>query len=446
MGSSKGLVSTMNRCVRLYRRSVPERVEVHLPGSKSITNRALLMAALARGRTSLGRVLDSDDTRHMARALQSLGVDVAWDEDESTATIVGGDGHVPRRAGSIFVGNAGTAARFLTVALSLWPGSFRLDGVARMRSRPIAPLLTALRALGGQLTGTEAPDCIPLQIEGGHLRGGDVCVPGDVSSQYLSGLLLASPYMEEGLRLSIPDVLVSRPYVEMTVKMMESFGVEVGCPTPLRFEVAAGQRYLGRAYEIEPDASGASYFFAVAALTGARVQVHGLSRTSMQGDLRFVEILERMGCQVEWGPTMVAVQGPAEQGQLRGVEVDMRDCSDVAQTLAVVAAFATSPTRITGIGFIRGKETDRVGAVVRELQRLGVHAAEEPDGMSINPTASALRPARIQTYEDHRMAMSFALAGFMVEGVELQDPDCVAKTFPDFFDRMLRLGLGVEEC
>ena len=434
----------MTGCVRLSPRATPRSADVLLPGSKSITNRALLMAALARGSSSLSRVLDSDDTRHMARALEALGVDVDWDVSEATATVVGGDGVVPCRSGSIFVGNAGTAARFLTVALSLWPGSFRLDGVPRMRARPIAPLITALRSLGAQLKGADAPGCIPLQIEGGHLRGGAVRVPGDVSSQYLSGLLLASPYMNDGLRLSIPDVLVSRPYVEMTIKMMEAFGVEVRCPSPQSFHVEAGQRYLGRAYEIEPDASGASYFFAAAALTGGRVRVHGLSRASMQGDLRFVEILERMGCHVHWGPTWIELQGPEELGRLRGVEVDMRDCSDVAQTLAVVAAFAVTSTRITGIGFIRGKETDRVGAVVRELNRLGVHAAEESDGLRVDPTAGAVRPARVHTYEDHRMAMSFALAGLVVGGVEIEDPGCVAKTFPDFFERMQRLGLGVE--
>ena len=325
------------------------------------------------------------------------------------------------------MGNAGTAARFLPPLLALGAGPYELDGVPRMRERPLAPLLSALVALGAHVEPLGAAGHLPIRLTGGRL-GATVEVSGDISSQFLSGLLLSAPAYPDGLRVTVRGPLVSRPYVAMTLAVMRAFGAEVDEHGD-GFAVAP-TGYAARAYAIEPDASAASYFFAAAAITGGRVLVDGLGRGSLQGDLRFVDILERMGCRVRATDTETEVAGPAP-GELRGVDVDMADLSDTAQTLAAVAPFASGPTRVTGIGFIRGKETDRVAAVVRELRRAGIDAEEEPDGFLIRPGTP--RPARIATYDDHRMAMSFALLGLRAPGIEIDDPACVAKTYPGFF-------------
>jgi 3-phosphoshikimate 1-carboxyvinyltransferase len=267
-----------------------------------------------------------------------------------------------------------------------------------------------------------------VEVEGGTLAGGEVGVRGDVSSQYLSGLLLAGPAMPSGLVVRLVGDLVSQPYVALTVAVMEAFGAEVGQPDDRTWSVEP-QAYVATTYEIEPDASAASYVFAAAALAGGSVTVDGLGTDTRQGDLAFVDLLERMGATVERRATSTTVTG---SGALRGVDADMAHLSDTAQTLAVVAAFAEGPTRVTGIGFIRGKETDRLGAVVAELRRLGIDAVEEPDGFVVQP--GAIRPATVQTYDDHRMAMSFALAGLCAPGVQIADPGCVRKTFPGYWD------------
>lgn len=407
----------------------PVDADVQVVGSKSYTNRALIVAALARGPSQLSGALFSDDTRYMAESLRQLGVGVTADEDARTLTVQGIAGKVTADRARCFVGNAGTAARFLPAVMALGSGVYEIDGIARMRERPIAPLVDALTRLGVRIEALGQPGCFPLRIHGGALRGGRVSISGNVSSQYVSGLMLAAPAMADGLTIDIEGELVSRPYLEMTAQLMRDFGASVAQPTARSFAIATGG-YDGRAYGIEPDASAASYFFGAAAITGGRVRVSGLGTRSLQGDRGLVHILAEMGCTVREGDDFTELTGPAP-GTLRGVEVDMADLSDVAQTLAVVAPFATSPTRVTGIGFIRRKETDRIGAVVRELTRLGVRAVEEEDGFVVHPGAPT--PGDVDTYDDHRMAMSFALIGLVRPGIRIRDPRCVSKTFPTYF-------------
>jgi 3-phosphoshikimate 1-carboxyvinyltransferase len=404
--------------------------DVEVVGSKSYTNRALLIAALARGESTLSGALFSDDTRYMGEALRQLGVRVSADEAARTLQVEGLGGVIVAREARCFVGNAGTAARFLPAVMALGPGVYEIDGVARMRERPIAPLIDALTALGVRVEPLGKPGCFPLRIHGGSLEGGRVSVSGSASSQYTSGLMLAAPAMARGLIIDIEGELVSRPYLEMTAQTMRDFGARVEGRGERTFAIES-TGYEGRPYRIEPDASAASYFFAAAALTGGRVRVPGLGKRSLQGDRGLVHIFARMGCRVVESDDFTEVHGPPV-GTLQGVEVDMGDLSDVAQTLAVVAPFARTKTRVTGIGFIRHKETDRVGAVVRELSKLGVVAEEEPDGFTIHPG----RPSGgvVETYEDHRMAMSFALIGLVEPGIVIADPGCVAKTFPTYFD------------
>ena len=344
----------------------------------------------------------------------------------------GWDGRVPPGPAAVDVRQAGTAARFLPPVLALGAGTYTVDGSAQMRARPMADLARALRDLGVDVRG----DRLPLEVvaSGGGVRGGRVAVPGSTSSQFLSGLLLSGPYFHDGLELVAEGPTVSRPYLGMTVATMAAFGVDVkveddGC----RFLVGPGPRYRGTHYAIEPDATAASYFLAAAAITGGRVRVEGLGPGSAQGDLRFVDVLERMGAEVRWGDTFVAVAGRP----LHGVDVDLADFSDTAPTLAVTAAFADTPTRITGIGFIRHKESDRIGSVVAELRRCGIEAEEEADGLVVHPGTP--RPAVVQTYGDHRMAMAFSLLGLVADGIEVADPGCVDKTFPEFFTTLDRL-------
>lgn len=409
----------------------PIDADVPVVGSKSYTNRVLVLAALARGDSEVSGALFSDDTRYMAASLRALGVPVEADEAKATLRVQGSGGHVTAEAAQCFVGNAGTAARFLPVLMALGRGVYEIDGVPRMRERPIAPLLRALASLGVKVETLGEPDCIPLRVHGGSLEGGQVTLPGHISSQYISGLMMGAPCMPRGLVIDIEGELVSRPYLDMTAQAMRDFGAVVEREGERRFVIPGGQTYTGRAYRVEPDASAASYFFAAAAICGGRVRVDGLGTRSLQGDRGLAHILQKMGCRVVEGEGFTEVHGP-ENGQLKGVEVDMADLSDVAQTLAVVAPFASTPTRVTGIGFIRKKETDRVGAVVCELKRLGVHAEEEADGFVVYP--SQVQPGSVRTYDDHRMAMSFALLGLRAQGVVIEDPGCVSKTFPNYFD------------
>ncbi|HUF32832.1 MAG TPA: 3-phosphoshikimate 1-carboxyvinyltransferase [Acidimicrobiales bacterium] len=419
--------------------SAPPDAEVAVPGSKSITNRALVAAGLAEGTSRLSGVLRSDDTDAMVDALRTLGIAVRADDGGTEVSIDGGGGRVPSGPADLDARLSGTTSRFLTPMVALGSGRYRIDGGPPMRARPMTPLVEAVRSLGGRIEEEGAPGHLPFTVVADGLRGGAIEVSGDISSQFLSALLLSGPAMAEGLEVRVTTALVSRPYVAMTLTTMADFGVEVAQPDDTTFLVPPAS-YRGTDVRIEPDASAASYFFAAAAITGGRVRVPGLGRRSTQGDLAFVEVLERMGAIVRSDDEGTEVVGT---GALRGVDVDLTDLSDTAQTLAATAVFATGPTRVRGIGFIRRKETDRIAAVVRELRRCGIEAEEHPDGFSVHPGTP--RPARIETYHDHRMAMSFALLGLRAPGIEILDPACVEKTYPEFFadlDRLRSSGPG----
>jgi len=407
----------------------PPAATVRVPGSKSLTNRALIIAAMADGPSTLTGVLDSEDTRVMVVALQALGIPVVHDTDDAGVRIEGCGGRFPVREARLFVANSGTTLRFLTAILATGAGTYHLDGTPRMRQRPIADLLAALGALGANARSDLGTGCPPVTIEARGLDGGFASVRGDVSSQFLSGLLMAIPYARDTITVEVQGVLVSRPYVSMTMAVMEAFGVQTGNRKFRRFDVYPAH-YRGRDFAIEPDASAASYFFAIAALTGGTITVEGLGPSSLQGDLAFVDILEHMGCTVKRQRDRTTVTG----GRLRAVDVDMNAISDTVMTMAVVALFADGVSRIRNVAHIRHKETDRIAALAAELRKLGARIDELADGLVIHPPAASLpQPARINTYDDHRMAMSFALAGLKIPGVTILDPGCVAKTYPGFW-------------
>jgi len=405
----------------------PPDAVIRPPGSKSITNRALLCAALAEGDSVLEGALFADDTLAMMRAAIALGAELDADEAAARIAIRGAGPDVASVPSRVDAGQSGTTSRFVLPALALGAAEHVVDGDPQLRRRPMAPLVDALAALGVHVRALGEPGRLPLAVRG-PARGGAVAIPGDLSSQFVSGLLMAGPRMQRGIEIELRTALVSVPYVEMTRAVMAAFGV---AGDGLTVDHAA---YAPTRYVIEPDASAASYFLAAAAITGGRVTIDGLGGDSIQGDVAFAGILERMGARVERSPARIVVSGG---GELRGVDVNMSDISDTAQTLAAVAAFATSPTRVRGIGFIRAKETDRIAAIVAELTRAGVRAQAHEDGFSVHP--GEVRGARFESYDDHRMAMSFALLGLRVPGVEIAGPDCVAKTYPGFFADLDRL-------
>lgn len=415
----------------------PVRGRVRPPGSKSITNRALICAALAEGASTLTGALDSEDTQVMVAALRQLGVEVAAaDAAASTLVVSGCGGTIPADAADLYIANSGTSVRFLTALAAIGRGRFRFHGTPRMHERPIQDLLDGLSQLGVQATSEPGTGCPPVIVEADGLRGGKAGVRGDVSSQFLSGLLMAAPYARQPVELVVDGELVSKPYVTMTLAVMRSFGIDVPESDLRQFIVPLG-RYRGRDYAIEPDASAASYFFAVAAITGGEVTVEGLSRQSLQGDVAFVDCLAKMGCEVRHGADSITVVGRP----LRGIHVDMNALSDTVQTLAVVALFADGPTTVTGVAHNRHKETDRIGNLAIELRKLGAEVNEHEDGLTVVPpaSASALHGARMATYHDHRMAMSLALAGLKVPGVVIENPRCTEKTYPNYFVDLAKL-------
>ncbi|CAN5883452.1 3-phosphoshikimate 1-carboxyvinyltransferase [soil metagenome] len=405
---------------------------IRVPGSKSVTNRALIVAALADGTSTIRNPLFSDDSFWLMQALVRLGFEVEADRSAGLVRIEGRAGSIPSGDVEVFVGNAGTVARFLPPALALGPGPYRVDGSARMRERPVEDLVEAMRNLGSAVRYADEDGCFPLVVEGGGLAGGKARVSGGRSSQFLSGLLMAAPGAEEEVVLEVAGELVSKPYVGITSDVMRSFGVEVSKKDGT-YTVSPGT-YAAQDYKVEPDASGASYFMAAAAVTGGKVRIPDLGKDSPQGDLRFAEVLGAMGCRVDLGSDFIEVQGPE---QLRGVEVDMNELSDTMMTLAAIAPFADGPTTITNVEHTRYQETDRVSAVATELNRLGVPAVEAQDSIRIIPRS--IRPGTVQTYDDHRMAMAFALIGLKTEGIRIKDPGCVTKTFPDYFQRLAEL-------
>jgi len=406
--------------------SKPVRGTIRPPGSKSLTNRALIVAALADGQSHLTGVLDSQDTRVMVESLQRLGISLQHNPAAATISITGCRGTPPAARGELWLENSGTSIRFLTALCCLGRGTFRLDGNARMRQRPIGELTAALTALGARVRCESGNDCPPVLIEAAGLSGGSVEVGGGISSQFLSALLMAAPAAREPVTITVAGPLVSEPYVAMTIKVCKAFGVSIDARGSGTFCVAP-QPYRARSWHIEPDASAASYFFAAAAVTRGEVTIPGLTRAALQGDVGFVEILEQMGCQVEYGDDSITLRG----GALRGVDVDMNAISDTAQTLAAIAPFAAGSTRIRNVAHMRHKETDRVAALATELRRIGQRVEEHADGLSIEP--APIRPATIETYDDHRMAMSFAVTGLAAPGISIAHPECTAKTYPQFF-------------
>jgi 3-phosphoshikimate 1-carboxyvinyltransferase len=402
---------------------------VPIPGSKSLTNRALVIAALSQGSSLLTNALFSDDTVVMIDALRRLGFSVEGDANALTMVVDGQGGDIAASRAELFVGGAGTAARFLVAMVTLGNGHYRLDGIPRMRERPIQDLLSALAMLGAPAQGTAG--ALPVTVEARGLRGGRAVVRGESSSQFVSALLMVAPYAARDVEIVVEGRLVGAPYVEMTLEVMAAFGVEVQQDGLRRFRIRAGQRYRGREYAVEPDASSAAYFFGAAAITGGRIRVSGLGAGSLQGDAQFVGVLERMGCRVERGADFLMVQGA---GRLKGIDVDLAAMSDQTMTLAALAPFADGPTRIRGVAHIRHQESDRLAATATELRRLGQEVEEHDDGLSILPRQ--VQSAVIETYGDHRIAMAFAVTGLRAPGITIADPDCVAKTFPDFFQRL----------
>ncbi len=414
--------------------SGPTRSTVaRVPGSKSLTNRALIIAALADGPSVLTGALDSEDTRVMVDSLQKLGIVVEHDREAREIRIQGCANKIPNNEANLYIANSGTSLRFLTAMVATGSGVFHLDGTARMRERPVLDLLQALNGLGADATSDLGTGCPPVTVKASGLDGGYAFVKGDVSSQFLSGLLMALPYSRDTTSVEVDGILVSRPYVAMTMEVMEAFGVRINNRKDRRFDIRPA-RYTGRTYAIEPDASAASYLFAIAALTGSTLTLEGLGTKSIQGDMAFVDILEHMGCTVVRDELSTTVTG----GPLRGMDVDMNAISDTVMTLAVVALFAEGITRIRNVAHIRHKETDRITAVATELRKLGATVEEQPDGLILFPP-SKITPARIETYDDHRMAMAFALAGLKAPGVTILNPSCVAKTYPEFWDDLAKL-------
>jgi 3-phosphoshikimate 1-carboxyvinyltransferase len=403
----------------------PPDATIRVPGSKSVTNRALIIAALADGSSRIVNPLFSDDSFWLMDALVGLGIDVHADGERKEVYVSGQSGEIYASGVDLFVGNAGTVARFLPPVLALGRGPFTVDGVPRMRERPVADLVDGMRQLGAEVEYAGEDGRFPLMIKGGGIPGGKARVSASKSSQFISGLLMAAPYAQAPVTLH-PVGRKEWPYVGITVALMRAFGVEVDEANG-RFTVAPAL-YSSREYEVEPDASGASYFMAAAAVTGGRVRIPGLGASSPQGDLRFAGVLRDMGCRVEIASDFVEVQGP---DHLRGVEVDMNAFSDTMITLSAIAPFAEGPTTIKNVGHTRLQESDRLSAVATELTRLGVKTRTTSSFIRIIP--NKIRPGVVRTYGDHRMAMAFAITGLVASGIRIRDPGCVTKTFPGYF-------------
>ena len=404
---------------------------VTVPGSKSYTNRALLIAGLTDGECRLEKPLVSDDTKYMIRALKAFGVSVQEGKDVFIVSGSGGKLSTPKE--DIFIGNAGTAMRFLTTFSALAPGKTRLDGDERMRQRPLADLLDCLTQMGVKAVSANGNGCPPIDISGGEVPGGDVQLAGDKSSQYLTSILLSAPYFKNDTCIHIQGDLTSKSYADITLDIMKTFGVHVDNESYQRFKVKAGDYYKAQTYQVESDWSSASYFLAAAAVTGGEVTLTGINPHSVQGDAQFTSVLEKMGCRVEKKANALHIKG----NPLRGITINMNNMPDAVQTLAVIALFAEGETVIEGIGNLRIKETDRISALANELTRLGAGVEAGEDFLIIRP--GDYKGAEVETYDDHRMAMSFAVAGLKIPGVRIKDPKCVEKSFPDFFQRFANL-------
>ena len=408
---------------------------VEVPGSKSMTNRALLMAALADGTTTLKGVLFSEDSRNFLGSLKSLGFQTKIDENAKIVTVQGCNGTIPVTSGEIYVGSAGTAARFLTAMLAMAEGTFVINASEQMKKRPMKPLFKVLEELGAEIVCLDKEGFLPVQIKGirGRRPADERCsVKLDISesTQFLSALLLVSSMIKQGLHIEITSARKDGSYIQITRKMMEQFGAVVAFDGE-RYHIKSGMKYQSGCYQIEPDVSAACYFYAAAVLTGGRTVVKNVTWNCMQGDLKFLKLLEKMGAEVNDTPDGIEVRG-ASNGKLKGITVDMKDFSDQTMKLAALAPFADSDVRIENIGHIRLQESDRIHAIATELTRLGIACEEEKDAITIHPGTP--KPAVIQTYEDHRMAMAFSLVGLRVAGIEISNPMCCRKTFETYFE------------
>ncbi|GKX45970.1 3-phosphoshikimate 1-carboxyvinyltransferase [Pectobacterium carotovorum] len=409
---------------------------LNLPGSKSVSNRALLLAALAEGKTRLTNLLDSDDVRHMLTALTALGVEYHLSSDRTVCEITGlGGAFTASQPLELFLGNAGTAMRPLAAALCLTDGDIVLTGEPRMKERPIGHLVDALRQGGAKIDYLEQENYPPLRLHGGF-QGGEISVDGSVSSQFLTALLMTAPLATQDTQISIQGDLVSKPYIDITLHMMKAFGIEVRHENYQRFFVAGRQQYRSPGdYLVEGDASSASYFLAAAAIKGGVVRVTGVGRNSVQGDIRFADVLEKMGATVRWGEDYIE----CERGELHAIDMDMNHIPDAAMTIATAALFAQGgTTTLRNIYNWRVKETDRLAAMAIELRKVGAEVEEGNDYIRITPPTK-LKAAEIGTYNDHRMAMCFSLVALSDTPVTILDPKCTAKTFPDYFEQLARL-------
>ena len=410
--------------------------EINIPGSKSISNRALLLATLAKGTTTLTNLLDSDDIRYMLASLEQLGVQFELSDDKTRCTVQGMGGAVSAStAQTLFLGNAGTAMRPLCAALTLGQGEFTLTGEPRMEERPIGDLVDALRQLGASVTYLKNDGFPPLTINATGLNGGDVDIAGDLSSQFLTALLMVAPLAKGKVNINIKGELVSKPYIDITLALMAQFGVDVQNHDYARFEINPGQQYLspGKVL-VEGDASSASYFLAAGAIAGGSVKVTGVGRLSIQGDVKFADALEKMGAQIEWGDDFII----ARKAKLSGIDMDMNHIPDAAMTIATAALFAEGETCLRNIYNWRIKETDRLHAMATELRKVGAVVEEGHDFIRITPPVK-MNTAAIDTYNDHRMAMCFSLLAFADCGIIINDPDCTSKTFPSYFAEFDRL-------
>lgn len=409
----------------------PTPLIVEVPGSKSITNRALLLATLAEGVSTLRGVLFSDDSRHFLKCVQDLGFATTVDEDNKVITVAGHGGEVPKKEASQYVGSAGTAARFLTAYLGVSRGTYHMDASAQMRKRPMAPLLHSLKELGCEITYPENNEgYFPFTLRSKGFGKNEISVDIGHSSQFLSALLIASCLADDDFTIKIEGTH-GMAYIEMTCQMMAQFGVVAERTAEDTFVIRKGQAYRARDYQIEPDVSAACYFYAMSPLLHIPVMVRHVHFDSLQGDVAFLNILEQMGCTVTNTAEGILVEPPATEG-FRGVNVNMSACSDQAITLAAIAPFADAPTTITGIGHIRFQESNRIQAIVTELTKMGIRCEETESSITIYPGAPG--PSLVETYDDHRMAMGFSLVGLRSEGIVINDPGCCRKTFENYFD------------
>ena len=405
--------------------------EINLPGSKSLSNRALLLASLAVGTTKITNLLESDDTRHMLNALRQLGIDYTLSDDKKECTIIGNAGVInSSKIQEIFLGNAGTAMRPLCAVLCLGKGSYTLTGEPRMKERPIGHLVDTLRQAGANISYKENDGYPPLTIEANGLEGGEVEIDGAISSQFLTALLMAAPLAKNDTHITILGELVSKPYIDITLHIMQQFGVEVYHDDYKTFSIKSGQSYKAvENFMVEGDASSASYFLAAAAIKGGTIKVTGIGRDSIQGDIEFVDVLELMGARIEWSETYISVT----RDTLRSIDMDFNHIPDAAMTVATMALFVKGTTILRNIYNWRVKETDRLYAMATELRKVGATVEEGEDYLKITAPAQ-LKHAAIDTYDDHRMAMCFSLLALDDVSVTINEPECVAKTFPTYFD------------